>query len=121
MIKKRMNKLLVIIYIIMLICMISNIVSAFSEPIKTVDLKGAEGRIAAPINEIIGILQILGVSIAVIILMALGVKFMAASPSERASIKTHATTYLIGATLFFGFSGILTLIKLFAGELTAIK
>ena len=62
-------------------------------------------------NQIIGIIQMVGVAIAVVMLIMLGIKYMIAAPDEKADIKKTATIYIIGAVILFGASGILQIIK----------
>lgn len=68
-------------------------------------------------NGIIGVIQIIGVAAGVIMLMTLGVRYMMAAPSEKADIKKTAMIYILGATLMFGASGILGIIRTFALEI----
>lgn len=44
---------------------------------------------------------------------------MLASPGEKAEIKKHLTTYVIGAVVLFGASGILEIVKQVALSATA--
>ena len=70
------------------------------------------------IKEVLGasldIVRYVGVGIALIILMYIGVKFMMAAPGERAQIKEYSLNYVIGAAVLIGASGILTIIRDFA-------
>ena len=50
---------------------------------------------------IINILQVVGIAIAVITLMILGIKYMAGSVQERAEYKKSMIPYLIGCILLF--------------------
>lgn len=63
------------------------------------------------IGRIITIVQVFGIFIAVAVLMALGIKYMYASPGDKAQIKQHLTVYVIGAVVMFGSAGILQIIK----------
>lgn len=58
-------------------------------------------------NSIIGALQIFGTVVAVIALMALGVKYMLGSTQEKADYKETMIPYLIGAVMVFAIPGIL--------------
>lgn len=62
-------------------------------------------------NQIIGIIQMVGVAIAVVMLIMLGIKYMIAKKKKKADIKKTATIYIIGAVILFGASGILQIIK----------
>lgn len=66
------------------------------------------------IGQILGIVQVVAIGIAVIMLIILGVKYLAAAPAEKADIKKGMMIYVVGAILLFGASGILQLIKNFA-------
>ena len=65
------------------------------------------------LGTVLDIARYVGVGVALIILMYIGVKFMVASPSERANIKQYSINYVIGATILIGASGFLTIIKTF--------
>lgn len=60
---------------------------------------------------ILGIVQAVGMSIAVIILVWLGVKYIMASPDGKAEIKKQAFGYILGAVLLFGASWLVPLLK----------
>ena len=57
-------------------------------------------------NQIIGIITTVGVVVAVVILLVLGVKYMMGSASEKAKYKETMIPYLVGAILIFGASAI---------------
>lgn len=63
---------------------------------------------------ILDITRMIGIGIALIILTYIGIKFMLASPSERANIKQYSMNYVIGVFILIGGVGILTAIKEFA-------
>ncbi len=58
--------------------------------------------------------RIIGIGVALIILTYIGIKFMLASPSERANIKQYCMNFVIGAFILVGGVGFLTIIKNFA-------
>lgn len=68
---------------------------------------------------VLGIVQVVAISLAVIMLIVLGVKYVSAAPAEKADIKQSAMIYVVGAILMFGASGIIQIIKTFTGA--AIK
>ena len=57
-------------------------------------------------NQIIGIITTIGVVVAVIVLLVLGIKYMMGSASEKAEYKKTMIPYLVGAILIFGASAI---------------
>ncbi len=68
------------------------------------------------LNTILGITQIIGVAVAVIMLIVLAIKYISAAPGDKAEIKKHAVVYIVGAVVLFGASGILGIIKGFTNE-----
>ena len=63
---------------------------------------------------VLNIIQVIGISVAVIMLMVLAIKYMVSSVADRAEIKKHAVVYVVGAILMFGASGIVEIIKVFS-------
>ena len=68
-------------------------------------------------NTIIGVVQVIGIAIAVIMLIFVAIKYLTSAPNDKAEIKKHAVVYVVGAIVLFGASGILGIIKQFAGQL----
>ena len=56
---------------------------------------------------IISAVRIVGVTVAIVMLLVIAMKYMASAPGDRADIKKHAVAYVIGAVILFGVSGIL--------------
>jgi len=52
-------------------------------------------------NRIIGILQLVGIFVAVIVLVIIGIKYMIGSAEEKAEYKKVMLPYIIGAILIF--------------------
>lgn len=52
-------------------------------------------------NQIIGIITTVGVVVAVVILLVLGIKYMMGSASEKAEYKKTMIPYIVGAVLIF--------------------
>lgn len=64
---------------------------------------GGEGNgVINAINSIIGLLQFAGSGIALIVITILGMKYILASPSEKADVKKSIMPILIGCVLLFG-------------------
>lgn len=83
------------------------------------DLAGADTKIKRTLNMVLTVVRNIGAGLAALILMVLGCKYMLASAGERAEIKKHAVTYVIGAIVLFASSAILEIIKKFALNATA--
>ncbi len=65
---------------------------------------------------IIGVVQVIGVAVAVIMLIVLAIKYISAAPNDKAEIKKHAVVYVVGAVVLFAATGILEIIKGFAAK-----
>ena len=52
-------------------------------------------------GKLLGILQVIGSIIAVIVLMVLGIRYMTGSAQEKADYKKSMIPYVIGAVLIF--------------------
>ncbi len=74
-----------------------------------------------PINDIAGtaitVTQIIAIGVAIIMLIVLAMKYMLSAPGDKATIKKHAVVYIIGAIAMFACTGILEIIRKFAGVL----
>ena len=68
------------------------------------------------INAILGIAQIVGVGVAVIMLIVLAIKYISAAPGDKAEIKKHAVIYVVGAIILFAAAGILGIIQTLASN-----
>ena len=70
-------------------------------------------------KNIIGIVQFVCYAAAVILLVYLGVKWIAAAPEAKADIKKSAVIYVIGAVMVFAAGAILQVIKSVANKTVA--
>ena len=65
-------------------------------------------------SNIMGVIQTIGVVVAVVILMVLGIKYMMGSAEEKAEYKKTFIPYIVGAVLIFAASTIANVIYQFA-------
>ncbi len=68
-------------------------------------------------NTIIGIIQLIGSLVSLIILIIIGIKYIIGSVEERAQYKETFRPYLIGAVLLFGITNILGIISDIVSEM----
>ena len=68
------------------------------------------------LNIFLGLAQVIGIAIAVIMLIVLAIKYISAAPGDKAEIKKHAVIYIVGAVVLFAASGIIQIIKTFAKD-----
>ncbi len=81
------------------------------------DLNGAAGATREILGMILDIIRTIGIGIALIMLTYIGIKFMLASPNERANIKQYSMNFIIGAFILVGGVGVLTIIKNYAVDI----
>lgn len=85
----------------------------------------AQGNITKKANSVAGtvisVFQVVGVAIAIIMLLTLAMKYMMASPGDKADIKKHAVPYVIGAVCLFAASGILKILEKFAENINNVE
>lgn len=109
---KFLKSVFVIVQIMCLILTIANTVYAGIEEIYN--------PIDNPFNNsfsiIIGILQAVGMSVAVIMLTIIGIKYIMVSPEGKADLKQQLFPYLIGCVLLFAGSGLIGIIANFAHD-----
>ena len=88
------------------------VVAVFNTYAFAIDAEGIAGQLtgtATPAsdsvtnvgNQIIGIITTVGVVVAVIVLLVLGIKYMMGSASEKAEYKKTMIPYIVGAVLIF--------------------
>ena len=73
---------------------------------------------ARTLNSAIGIIQYAGSGIAIIAVSVLGIKYVLASPSDKAEVKREIFPMLIGAILLFGAVNVVSLILKFTNGAT---
>ena len=117
--KKTMKILTTIATILLILSMGASIVCAATDiGGVSIDPKTENtGDITKVGNKIMGILQVVGVLIAVIILMVLGIKYMMGSAEEKAEYKETMIPYIVGAILIFAAATIANAIYNFVSKI----
>lgn len=96
-IAKVLSITLIAIMMISTVCLATNIV----EPDMTnVDL----GDLTNKVPQVLGVIQWIGIAIAVGMLIFLGIKYISKGVSEQAEIKKSLPIYILGVALIFGAS-----------------
>lgn len=80
------------------------------------DMSSSENSIGDIINTVIGLLQVAGTGIAVVVVSFLGIKYLLASPSEKADTKKSILPIVIGCVLLFGAVNLMAAISDFADK-----
>ena len=119
-----MNKKLLKLVTVLLIVMMAVSISISSFALEPSELEGdtdATGttEITNVGNSIIGILQVVGIVLSVIILIVLGIKYMMGSAEEKAEYKKTMMPYIVGAALIFAASAFAQVIYQFFTGISA--
>lgn len=77
----------------------------------------ANTNITRTINNVIGLIQLAGTGISVIVVTMLGIKYLLASPSEKADTKKMIMPILMGCILLFGAVNLVAVIADFSAVL----
>lgn len=111
----RKVKIIFTMIICLMLILMSTIVNAAE--ISDFEPKDTEAstKIASGTGVVITVVQTIGIGIAIVMLIALAIKYISAAPNDKADIKKSAIVYIIGAILLFAASGILQIFKT-AGE-----
>lgn len=112
---KTLKIIAVLLIAIALITLSTTIVRATTgfEPIEPKSAGTAGEKVTNTAGQILTIVRIVGMAVAVIMLTILGIKYVAASPNEKADYKKGMTVYVVGAVLLFGASALLSVIQKF--------
>lgn len=112
---KTLKIIAVLLIAIALITLSTTIVRATTgfEPIEPKPAGTAGEKVTNTAGRILTIVRIVGMAVAVIMLTILGIKYVAASPNEKADYKKGMTVYVVGAVLLFGASALLSVIQKF--------
>ena len=106
------KKLIVFITLILIILAISNQINATISGIDTEKFKpGIEEGLANYLGDVIGIIQIVGVAVAAIACIVMGIRYILSSTEDRADIKKKLIPFVIGPIIFVGATGVLRLIS----------
>lgn len=105
---KKTNKIIIALCIILTIIMIG--VTSFAAGIKPSDFEGGTFNNTTNVTnfgrQIVAVVRTVGVLIAVVILLILGIKYMIGSAEEKADYKKSMIPYLVGAVLIFAASAV---------------
>ena len=75
--------------------------------------KPDNGKVNSIGGQIVAIMQAVGVTIAIIMLISIAIKYMTSSPNDKAEVKKHLVPYAVGALFIFAAVAIIGLLKNF--------
>ena len=114
--KKTIVKVMSVALMVAMIALCINNVALATDTIPSGTTSNTSGTFSRILSVILGITQVIGMAIAVIMLIVLAIKYISTAPGEKAEIKKYAVVYIVGAIVLFAASGILEIIKQFAKD-----
>lgn len=107
----KLSKILSIIALsVMILAIATNFVYAVDPGSITITTGTGASDITELGGKIIGMIQVVGSVIAVVILVVLGIKYMMGSAEEKAEYKKTLIPYLLGAVLIFAAANIASMV-----------
>lgn len=107
----KITKIITTLLIIMTVISISITCLAAGSDLTPGELTGDTSKVTDGVNSIndvgnsiIGVLQVVGIVLSVIVLIVLGIKYMMGSAEEKAEYKKTMIPYIVGAALIFAAS-----------------
>lgn len=98
------TKNIIAILTLLIICMVTT--TSYAVDITEITNHNWNSDIDSDIDQIrgnvIAVIQVIGVSVALVMLVAVAIKYLTAAPNEKADVKKHAIPYVVGAIFIFG-------------------
>lgn len=113
---KKIKIIFSLVLIVLLILACAGTVNAWTpdySAVENVSAGNTETAVYSVMGSVINIISIVGVGIAIIMLIYLGIMYTMNSVEKKAEIKKQAHSYIIGAFIIFAASAILKIIQMF--------
>ena len=124
--KKQVKILSIALIVLTVLLAISNVVLATDIPGKIDQI--AQGNSSADTTKVVNlgativtIMQTVGIVVAVVVLLVLGIKYMMGSAEEKAEYKKTMIPYIVGAILIFASTTIVNVVYNIANGFNATK
>lgn len=111
--KKQIKILTTIIMVVVILATLGNVVLGVSSTLNALKNPGNVNGVTGVQNlgkQVVGILQVIGIIVAVVVLLILGIKYMMGSTEEKAEYKKVMIPYLVGALLIFAATTIVNMV-----------
>lgn len=73
----------------------------------------AEEKVTDIMGAVVNLISTIGAGVAIIMLVAIGIRYVTAGSEGKADAKKDLTGYVFGAVILFGISGILKIMQMF--------
>ena len=122
--KKQVRIISVLLVIVTILVALSNVVLATDLSVKIDEIAKGNNSVATDkvVNlgkTIVTIMQTIGIVVAVVVLLVLGIKYMMGSAEEKAEYKKTMIPYIVGAVLIFASTTIVNIVYQLANGLNA--
>lgn len=116
-----MKKKIVILLIMMILISFIFILEAHAQDINVNDWEpdniGSNTKLSKIGGDILGVIQVAGTIISIIVLIILGIKYMCGSIEERVQYRKTMIPYLIGSIMLFSVTNIVSIIYKIATDI----
>lgn len=122
--KKTIKAMSIMLLVLMLLIMATTIVNAadLSDTITNVGEGSYSGSDITNVGKkVVGIIQVIGVVVAVIVILVIGIKYLIGSAEQKAEYKKTMIPYIVGAVLVFAGSTIVNVIYNITTNMTGSK
>lgn len=95
-----MKKRLVSLFLAFVMCLMPMTAFAVSLPdVKPVTPGGDSTELVSKVNSVLGVIQIIGFVVAIIMVMYVGIKYLTAGAGQKAEVKSTMVPMLVGAAM----------------------
>ena len=123
-IRKSVKVLLILLISIFVISVMQNLVFASSTTeaitamgnMKGADIEDGTGKLGNVINAVIGLIQVAGTGISMIMVTMLGIKYILAAPSDKADVKKQIVPLVVGAIILFAAVNLVSIVATIADK-----
>lgn len=122
--RKSIKALLILLISIFIISVMQNLVFASSTTeaitamgnMKGADIEDGTGKLGNIINAVIGLIQVAGTGISMIMVTMLGIKYLLAAPSDKADVKKQIAPLVVGAIILFAAVNLVSIVATIADK-----
>lgn len=123
-IRKSVKVLLILLISIFVISVMQNLVFAVSTTdaitamgnMEGADIEDGTGKLGNIINAVIGLIQVAGTGISMIMVTMLGIKYLLAAPSDKADVKKQIVPLVVGAIILFAAVNLVSIVATIADK-----
>lgn len=111
--KKQVKIISMVLIVLFVMMSLSTVVFGLTDKISSIGAgssSAATGKVEELGGKVVSILQVIGIVVAIVVLLILGIKYMMGSAEEKAEYKKTMIPYVIGAILLFAATTIVNMV-----------